>query len=58
VNPGRENDTHVEILAEGLEQGMVEPGEIVLVDGHHYLAHDTPIRLVEDVVTEGGRPGR
>jgi RND family efflux transporter MFP subunit len=58
VNPGRENDTHVEILAEGLEQGMVEPGEVVLVDGHHYLAHDTPIRLVEDVVTEGGRPGR
>jgi RND family efflux transporter MFP subunit len=58
VNPGRENDTHVEILAEGLEQGMVEPGEIVLVDGHHYLAHDTPVRLVEDVVTEGGRPGR
>lgn len=58
VNPGRENDTHVEILAEGLEQGMVEPGEIVLVDGHHYLAHDTPIRLVDDVVTEGGRPGR
>jgi len=25
VNPGRENDTHVEILAEGPEQGMVEP---------------------------------
>jgi RND family efflux transporter MFP subunit len=58
VNPGRENDTHVEILAEGLEQGMVEPGEVVLVDGHHYLAHDTPIRLVDDVVIEGGRPGR
>jgi RND family efflux transporter MFP subunit len=58
VNPGRENDTHVEILAEGPEQGMVEPGEVVLVDGHHYLAHDTPIRLVEDVVAEGGRPGR
>lgn len=58
VNPGRENDTHVEILAEGPEQGMVEPGEIVLVDGHHYLSHDTPIRLVEDVAAEGGRPGR
>jgi len=58
VNPGRENDTHVEILRDGLEQGMVEPGEIVLVDGHHYLAHDTPIRLVDDVAAEGGRPGR
>jgi HlyD family secretion protein len=58
VNPGRENDTHVEILREGPEQGMVEPGEVVLVDGHHYLAHDTPIRLVDDVAAEGGRPGR
>lgn len=58
VNPGRENDMYVEILAEGPEQGMVEPGETVLVDGHHYLAHDTPVRLVEDVAAEGGRPGR
>ena len=58
VNTGRENDTYVEILPTGPEQGVVEPGETVLVDGHHYLAHDTPIRLVEDVVAEGGRPGR
>ena len=58
VNPGRENETHVEILVAGIEQGMVDPGEVVLVDGHHYLAHDTPIRLVEDVAAEGGRPGR
>ena len=58
VNPGRENETHVEVLPEGPEQGMLEPGEIVLVDGHHYLAHDTPIRLVEDVEAEGGRPSR
>lgn len=58
VNPGRENDTYVEVLPEGREQGMVAPGEIVLVDGHHYLAHDTSIRLVEDVAAAGGRPGR
>ncbi len=58
VNPGRANETHVEILAVGPEDGMVEPGEIVLVDGHHYLAHDTAIRLVDDVTAEGGRPGR
>ncbi|MDH3206012.1 MAG: efflux RND transporter periplasmic adaptor subunit [Gemmatimonadota bacterium] len=58
VNPGRENETHVEILPEGAEQDFVEPGEIVLVDGHHYLAHDTPIRLVQDVAAAGGRPGR
>ncbi|MGE0158405.1 MAG: efflux RND transporter periplasmic adaptor subunit [Gemmatimonadales bacterium] len=58
VNPGRENDTHVEILREGPEDGMVEPGEIVLVDGHHYLAHDTPVRLVDNVSVAGGRPSR
>jgi len=57
VNLGRENATHVELLREGPEQDFVEPGEVVLVDGHHYLAHDTPIRLVEDVAAEGGRPG-
>jgi RND family efflux transporter MFP subunit len=56
VTTGRENETMVEILPEG--EGIVEPGEIVLVDGHHYLAHDTPVRLVEDVAAEGGRPGR
>jgi membrane fusion protein (multidrug efflux system) len=58
VNPGRESDTHVEIMREGPEQDFVVPGEIVLVDGHHYLAHDTRIRLVENVQAEGGRPSR
>ena len=58
VNTGRENDTHVEILREGDEQGMVAPGEVVLVDGHHYLAHDTPVRLVDNVEAAGGRPSR
>ena len=56
VTTGRENDTHVEIIPG--DEGMVEPGEVVLVDGHHYLAHDTPVRLVENVAAEGGRPGR
>ena len=56
VSTGRENDTHVEILPDG--EGVVEPGEVVLVDGHHYLAHDTPVRLVDDVTAAGGRPGR
>lgn len=56
VTTGRENETHTEIVPGG--EGMVEPGEIVLVDGHHYLAHDTPVRLVEDVEAAGGRPGR
>jgi len=40
------------------DEGTVEPGEIVLVDGHAYLAHDTPVRLVDDVAAEGGRPSR
>lgn len=56
VTTGRENETMVEIVPG--DEGMVEPGEIVLVDGHHYLAHDTPVRLVESVAAEGGRPGR
>jgi RND family efflux transporter MFP subunit len=58
VNPGRANDVYVEILPTGPEPDSVEPGEVVLIDGHHYLAHDTPIRLVENVTAEGGRPGR
>jgi len=56
VTTGRENEEYVEILPGG--EGTVEPGETVLVDGHVYLAHDTPVRLVEDVAAEGGRPGR
>lgn len=56
VTTGRENETMVEIVVG--DEGMVEPGEIVLVDGHHYLAHDTPVRLVDNVAAEGGRPGR
>ncbi|HSG06811.1 MAG TPA: efflux RND transporter periplasmic adaptor subunit [Longimicrobiales bacterium] len=56
VTTGRENETMVEIVPG--DEGTVEPGEVVLVDGHHYLAHDTPVRLVEDVEAAGGRPGR
>jgi len=56
VQTGRESDTWVEILPS--DEGTVEPGEIVLVDGHHYLAHDTPVRLVENPELAGGRPSR
>jgi len=56
VKTGRENEEYVEILPS--DEGTVEPGETVLVDGHAYLAHDTPVRLVEDVEAEGGRPSR
>ena len=56
VTTGRENEHLVEIVPS--DEGMVEPGETVLIDGHHYLAHDTRVRLVESVDAEGGRPGR
>jgi len=57
VTPGHRNETHVEIVATDETQGL-RPGEIVLVDGHHTLAHQVRIRLVENVVVAGGRPGR
>jgi len=56
VTTGRENEKLVE-LTHG-DEGFVEPGEIVLTDGHHYLAHDATVRLVDDPAAEGGRPGR
>ena len=56
VTTGRENELLVE-LTRGDEK-FVEPGEIVLVNGHHYLAHDAVVRLVDDPESEGGRPGR
>lgn len=57
VTPGHRNETHVEIVETDETQGL-RPGEIVLVDGHHTLAHQVRIRLVENVVVAGGRPGR
>ena len=56
VTTGFRNETYVEIVDDP-ETSMLQPGEIVLVDGHHYLAHDTPVQLVEDVAAAGGRPG-
>jgi RND family efflux transporter MFP subunit len=56
VTPGVENERFVEIVPS--DEGTVEPGEVVLIDGHHYLAHDTRVRLVENPALEGGRPGR
>ncbi len=58
VNPGLQNKEFVELLEEGPEDGWVEPGEIVLVDGHFYLIHDAAVTLVDDVAAEGGRPTR
>jgi len=57
VETGRRNDRWVEIVPSE-EASTLEPGEVVLVDGHHYLAHDTQVRLVDNVFLAGGRPGR
>lgn len=55
VTTGLENDSLVEIVRSE-ETERVEPGEIVLVDGHYTLVHDAVVRLVENVRREGGRP--
>ena len=52
---GAENASLVEVVPS--DEGMLEPGQWVLTDGHHYLAHDTRVRLVENVAQAGGRPG-
>lgn len=56
VTPGLENDDVVELL-EG-DEDWVAPGEVVLVDGHHYLTHDAAVELVDDPAAAGGRPSR
>jgi membrane fusion protein, multidrug efflux system len=56
VNTGLMNDRYVEIVADGPEDGTVQPGETVLVGGHYTLVHDIPVRLVQNARREGGRP--
>ncbi len=51
VTPGLESGALVEIVASE-ETSMVESGGIVLTDGHFYLVHDAPVRLVESVAAE------
>lgn len=55
VTTGLANDSLVEIVPNP-ETSMVEPGEIVLTDGHYTLIHDATVRLVADVGAAGGRP--
>ena len=54
VNTGLRNDTHIEIVREGPEDGFVEPGEIVLVSGHYTLIHDAVVRLTENASQQEG----
>ncbi len=51
VTRGQENDDFVELL-EG-EDAWAAPGEIVLIDGHHYLPHDALVELIEEPWTPG-----
>jgi membrane fusion protein, multidrug efflux system len=55
VTKGVQNATHVEIVADP-ETHMPQPGDVVLIDGHHTLTHDARVRLTENVRAEGGRP--
>lgn len=56
VVTGVENDEFVEIVPSE-ETDPVEPGAVVLTQGHQYLAHDTRIQLVANPAVAGGRPG-
>jgi RND family efflux transporter MFP subunit len=54
VTTGLVSDSLVELVPNE-ETSIVEPGEVVLVDGHFYLQHDAPIQLVESVsAAQGG----
>jgi len=55
VTTGLENETQVEIV-EDAPTDRVAPGEVVLVNGHHYLAHELPVRLVEEPSVPGVGP--
>lgn len=47
VNPGRSNGRQREILPDSISgQVPLEPGDIVLIDGHLTLTHQAPVRLV------------
>ncbi len=56
VTTGLENDSLVEIV-DNRDTEMLEPGQIVLIDGHNTLIHDAVVRLDENPRrAEGGRP--
>lgn len=55
VTTGLENEALVEVVRHP-DTEMVEPGEIVLTNGHYTLIHDASVRLVDDVREAGGRP--
>ena len=56
VTTGLENDSLVEIVNDP-DNDPLDPGRIVLTDGHYSLMHDAVVRVVEDTRgVEGARP--
>ncbi|NIN72070.1 MAG: efflux RND transporter periplasmic adaptor subunit [Gemmatimonadetes bacterium] len=53
VTTGLENEEFVEIVP-GEGTTMLEPGQLVLTDGHYTLIHDARVRIVEDVAEARG----
>src|SRR5690606_21784572 len=52
VNPGRSNGREREILPDSVSgQIPLEPGDMVLIDGHLTLTHQAPVRLVAKTET-------
>lgn len=59
VRTGRENGEMIEIIEDPEDSStrLLNPGEVVLVDGHYSLTHGATVRMVDNVVAaEGGRP--
>ncbi len=56
VDVGEENESFIEIVPTEENPG-VRAGDWVLTGSHHYLAHDTKVRLVDNPALAGGRPG-
>jgi HlyD family secretion protein len=44
VNTGQENEQYVEILSSAFN---LQPGELVITEGHYTLVHDAPVRVVK-----------
>ncbi|MDP2498789.1 MAG: efflux RND transporter periplasmic adaptor subunit [Candidatus Palauibacterales bacterium] len=56
VSTGLENDRYVEIVP-GEETETLEPGEVVLTEGHTTLAHDARVRLRNADSLDAGQGG-
>jgi len=58
VTPGLDNGRVVELIdnPDDPSSKLVEPGEIVLIDGHHTMTHAARVRLTTNAAAEGGRP--